>query len=96
MTQDEIIEMAREAGLAHFYDSEGHCTGITDAELITADKEKNDARLVEMLMPFANLVAAKEREDIIAKNAPEIERCNGHIKMLEDELAATRARGEQE
>ena len=62
MTKDEIIEMAREAGLAHFYDSEDHCTGITDAKLITADKEKNDARLVEMLMPFANLVAAKERE----------------------------------
>jgi hypothetical protein len=40
MTQDEIIEMAREAGLAHFYDSEDHCTGITDAKLITADKEK--------------------------------------------------------
>ena len=62
MTQDDVIEMAREAGLAHFYDSEDHCTGITDAKLITADKEKNDARLVEMLMPFANLVAAKERE----------------------------------
>ena len=65
MTQDEIIEMAREAGLAHFYDSEDHCTGITDAKLITADKEKNDARLVEMLMPFANLVAAKKQERII-------------------------------
>ena len=67
MTQDEIIEMAREAGLAHFYDSEDHCTGITDAKLITADKEKNDARLVEMLMPFANLVAAKATEEANAR-----------------------------
>jgi hypothetical protein len=66
MTQDEIIEMAREAGLAHFYDSEGHCSGVTDANLITAEKEKNDARLVEILMSFAKLVdakaATKERE----------------------------------
>jgi hypothetical protein len=85
MTQDEIIEMAREAGLAHFYDSEDHCTGITDAKLITADKEKNDARLVEMLMPFANLVADKERERIIAANAPELEKVNAHIKRLEEQ-----------
>ena len=62
MTQDEIIELARQAGLSHFYDSEGHCTGITDANLVTADKEKNDARLVEMLTPFAKLVAERERE----------------------------------
>ena len=62
MTQDEIIEMARQAKLFHFYDSEGHCTGITDDELITAEKERNDERLVEMLMPFAKLVAQHERE----------------------------------
>ena len=43
---------------------------------------------------FATLVAAAERERIIAANAPEIERINAHIKTLEDELAAIRARGE--
>ena len=64
MTQDEIIEMAKQAGLSHFYDSEGHCTGITDANLVTADKEKNDARLVEMLTPFAKLIEAKKQNDI--------------------------------
>jgi len=37
---------------------------------------------------FAKMVAEAERERIIAANAPEIERCNAHIKMLEDELAA--------
>jgi hypothetical protein len=64
MTQNEIIEMARQAGLAHFYDSEGHCTGITDANLVTAEKERNDERIVEMLMPFAKLVAAKAIEEL--------------------------------
>jgi hypothetical protein len=92
MTQDEIIEMAEQAGLAHFYDSEDHCTGITDAKLITADKEKNDARLVEMLMPFANLVAAKERE-ACAKVADEYMRdCEGKSFGVG---TAIRARGEQ-
>lgn len=60
----DIIAMAREAGLAHFYDSEGHCTGITDASLIDADKDRNDDRLVQMLMPFAALVAAAERNKV--------------------------------
>ena len=60
MTRDDIIRMAQEAGLYHFYDSEGHCTGITDARLVTQDKDRWDDRLVEMLAPFANLVAAAE------------------------------------
>jgi len=62
MTREDIIRMAREAGLAHFYDSEGHCTGITDERLITESKERNDDRLVEILTPFAALVASAERE----------------------------------
>ncbi len=94
MTRDDIIRMAQKAGLYHFYDSEGHCTGITDARLVTEDKERNDDRLVEMLAPFAALVAAAERERIIAENAPVIEKINAHIKALEDALAAIRARKE--
>jgi hypothetical protein len=43
---------------------------------------------------FAALVAAAERERIIAANAPEIEKTNAHIKMLEDEIAVIRARGQ--
>ena len=92
MTRDDIIRMAQEAGLYHFYDSEGHCDGITDARLVTEDKERDDDRLVEMLAPFAALVAAAQRERIIAENAPVIEKINAHIKALEDELAAIRAR----
>jgi hypothetical protein len=45
---------------------------------------------------FANLVAAHERERIIAANAPEIEKVNEYIKALEDSIAtAIRARGEK-
>jgi hypothetical protein len=90
MTRDDIINMANQAGLYHFYDSESHCTGITDARLVTEDKERDDDRLVEMLAPFAALVAAAERERIIAKNAPEIEKINAHIQALEEAVAAER------
>ena len=62
MNRDDIIRMAQEAGLWLFYDSEGHCDGITDVELITAERDRDDDRLVEILAPFAKLVAAAERE----------------------------------
>jgi hypothetical protein len=45
---------------------------------------------------FANLVAAHERERIIAANASEIEKVNEYIKALEDSIATVvRARGEK-
>ena len=45
---------------------------------------------------FADLVAAHERERIIAANAPEIEKVNEYIKALEDSIATViRARGEK-
>jgi hypothetical protein len=49
-------------------------------------------RFVERLELFADLVRADERERIIAANAPEIEKTNAHIKMLEDEIAVIQAR----
>ena len=59
MTRDDIIRMAREAGLHHFYDSEGHCSGVTNAKI---EGDKNDDALFEILAPFAALVADRERE----------------------------------
>jgi hypothetical protein len=45
---------------------------------------------------FASLVAAHERERIIAANAPEIEKVNEYIKALEDSIATViRVRGEK-
>jgi hypothetical protein len=76
MNRDDIIRMAREAGmhsavLLHIY--EGKEAALTDSE---QDELRRLAR-------FAALVAAAERERIIAANAPEIERINAHIKELE-------------
>jgi hypothetical protein len=48
-----------------------------------------DAHIPNVL-EFANLVAAAERERIIAANAPEIEKVNVYIKALEDAVAAER------
>ena len=87
---DDIIKWAREAGLYHFYDSEGHCSGITDARLVNEDQERCDDRLVEMLAPFAKLVAAQERERIKKSNAPVIKTINEHIKALEEARKAER------
>jgi hypothetical protein len=36
---------------------------------------------------FAELIRADERQQIIAKNAPEIERINAYIKTLEESVA---------
>jgi|694.fasta_scaffold41443_5 hypothetical protein len=37
-----------------------------------------------VVIAFAKLVAAKERERIIEANAPELEKANAHIKRLEE------------
>jgi hypothetical protein len=51
---------------------------------------------IAALERFAALVAAHERERIIAANAPEIEKVNEYIKGLEDSIATViRARGEK-
>ena len=95
MTRDEIIRMARGAGLYHFHDSEGHCSGITDAVLVDADKERDDERLVQMLMPFAALVAAAEREAIAKSLDKQADlACDEFDRQWAQEMAAAvRARG---
>jgi hypothetical protein len=60
---------------------------------ITPKKFATD--LWDMMQMAIDEAVAAERERIIAANAPEIEKTNKHIKMLEDEIAAIRARGEQ-
>jgi len=78
MTQEDIIRMAREA----------------DPKANLSEPYCLDHETRAWLERFAALVAAAERERIIAANAPEIEKTNAHIKMLEDEIAAIRARGQ--
>jgi hypothetical protein len=98
MTQDEIIEMAKEAGLHVANDSEGHFSGVTNEEMIDMYPDPNKERdrlfrekiFIEVLAPFAKLVAAKEREacvELIKSHGPTL--ANGF--MLTE---AIRARGE--
>ena len=88
MNRDDIIRMAQEAGLYHFYDSEGQCTGITNARLVTQDKDRWDDRLVEMLAPFAALVRADERNAILQMSREQ------WFKTQADFEDAIRARGQ--
>jgi RecJ-like exonuclease len=70
MNRDELIKIAEEVGLSHFYDSESQCTGITDDHLVTKEKDRNDDRLVEILMPLTHKVIEYERKrclDILLK-----------------------------
>jgi len=70
MTQDEIIEMATQAGMDYL-------------KYISPESFKK-------VTVFAKLVAERERERIIAKNAPVIKQINEHIKELQDAVKAER------
>jgi hypothetical protein len=59
--------MAREAGIYHAFDSEGHWDGLTDVKLINRNLHPDDIvygekRIVEILKAFEALVRADERE----------------------------------
>jgi hypothetical protein len=68
MTRDDIIRLAREAGIHHAHDSEGHWDGLTDEEVVDRlprfkrELEYADKRIMQILERFAALVAAAERE----------------------------------
>ena len=75
MTRGEILAMAREAGIVDFRDN---------------DHEQQVQQTVDMLMPFADLVAEREREEC----ALLVQTCNTAIA---DRLAAEiRARGDDD
>jgi hypothetical protein len=62
MTKQEIIELAKRAGIYHSFDSEGQWDGLTNEELLERNPEDEKTkqyrieRLVEILAPFAKLV----------------------------------------
>jgi hypothetical protein len=62
----DTIDMAREAGIYHAFDSEGHWDGLTDVKLINRNSHPDDIvygekRIVEILKAFEALVRADER-----------------------------------
>lgn len=91
MTREDVIKMANKAGLFHFYDSEGHCSGITDVRLVNEEKERWDDRLIEILTPFAALVRADEKEQC-AKACEEFYSIEG---IAQECAAAIRARSNE-
>ena len=68
MNREDIIKLALAAGIFHEYDSEGHWDGLTNEALIGKDwirsKEHKLDRIVEILSPFAALVAAEKDKKI--------------------------------
>ena len=70
MNREDIIRMALAAGIYHEYDSEGQWDGLTNEALVGKDwlssKEHKLDRIVEILSPFAALVAAAERNILAA------------------------------
>ena len=68
---DDIIRMAREAGIYHAFDSEGHWDGLTDQKLFDPHPHPNDVvygdkRTVEILERLVTLVRADERNKLAA------------------------------
>jgi hypothetical protein len=71
---DDIIRMAKEAGIYHAFDSEGHWDGLTDQKLFNPHPHPNDVvygdkRTAEILERFAALVRADERDRATRENA---------------------------
>ena len=99
MTRDDIVAMAREAGIYHAFDSEGHWDGLTDEQLIERhpphpnDIVYGEKRTVEILERFSALVAAVEREACAKVCDKEIEEWGWDADVV-DVGMSIRARGE--
>jgi hypothetical protein len=74
MTKQQIKQMMHESKAIEWFNSEN----------------MDWLEYVNVFDRFASLVVAAEREQIIALNAPEIERINEYIKTLEEAVAAER------
>jgi hypothetical protein len=74
MTKQQIKQMMHESKAIEWFNSEN----------------MDWLEYVNVFDRFASLVVAAERDQIIALNAPEIERINEYIKTLEEAVAAER------
>jgi hypothetical protein len=81
MTQNEIIELARQAGM-EVHGGKGQIR--IGLDVFTGDDTTNQ------VVAFAKLVEDKVRQEIIEKNAPVIRKVNEHIKELQDAVKAER------
>ena len=102
----DTIDMAREAGIYHAFDSEGHWDGLTDVKLIEPNPHHNDVvygekRTVEILKAFEALVRADEREACAVIADGQLKNTNALLTYPPQSsaayqiAAAIRARGQQ-
>ena len=95
MTKDQITRLAKEAGIYHGFDSEGHWDGLLDFQLIERrplSKESimyGENRMFEILERFAALVATHEREQCLQIVDDFVD-----VPYLEPTVKAIRARGQ--
>ena len=81
MNREDIIKLALKAGCI------GPGEGGDPNGLWEPHGHEN---VTDLMMKFAALVIAEKEKQIIAANAPEIERINTYIKELEEAVAAER------
>ena len=99
-----IVELAKQAGLHVAHDSEGHFSGVTNEEIIDRHPDPNKERdrlfrekiFIEVLTPFAALVAAHEREEC-AKICDHMDSISDYYTLRVELICAQaiRARGQQ-
>lgn len=78
-----VTELAREAGLTLFQDSEGHCVGVTDEQLIAEARMHDDARLTRMLQRFHDLAIAQYRDSLLALFTHPAQSVNEQLRISE-------------
>jgi hypothetical protein len=62
LTDEEILKVALELKLIHYYDADGEWSGVTNEDMFEKEKHRNDERLLEILKPFANAILRKAQE----------------------------------
>jgi len=62
LTDEEILKVASELKLIHYYDADGEWSGVTNEDMFEKEKHRNDERLLEILKPFANAILRKAQE----------------------------------
>lgn len=62
LTDQEILDLADELNLIHYYDSDDQWSEVTNENMFFKEKNRNDERLIEILKPFALAVLRKASE----------------------------------
>ena len=87
MNKEEIIELAKLAGIYHAHDSEGQWDGLTNVQLLDEPSSVNavayrEKRMIEILEPLVELVVERERNRYILESAVETKKTNSNIETL--------------